>query len=141
MGGDGNDILAGGKENDVLIGGNGDDILSGDRGQDLLTGGGGNDTFILAGGQAAAARLADADVIVDFTAGDKIGLTEGNTFASLGFEAVSLSLNGGAGVSSTAIKLGTGYVVIFQGVAQSELTADVFVVNVSFCSPGFADRT
>ena len=130
IGGDGNDILAGGKENDVLIGGNGDDILSGDRGQDLLTGGGGNDTFILAGGQAAAARLADADVIVDFTAGDKIGLTEGNTFASLGFEAVSLSLNGGAGVSSTAIKLGTRYVVIFQGVAQSELTADVFVVNV-----------
>jgi len=130
IGGDGNDILAGGKENDVLIGGNGDDILSGDRGQDILTGGGGNDTFILAGGQAVAARLADADVIVDFTAGDKIGLTEGNTFASLGFEAVSLSLNGGAGVSSTAIKLGTRYVVIFQGVAQSELTADVFVVNV-----------
>ncbi|MEG4446124.1 calcium-binding protein [Microcoleus sp. AT9_B5] len=129
IGGDGNDILAGGKENDVLIGGNGDDILLGDRGQDILTGGSGNDTFVLAGGQAAATRLADADVIVDFTAGDKIGLTEGNTFASLTFEAVSLSLNGGAGVSSTAIKLGTNYLGIVQGVAQSELTANVFVVR------------
>jgi serralysin len=56
-------------------------------------------------------------VIVDFTAGDKVGLTEGNTFASLSFEAVSLSLDGGGGVSSTAIKLGTRYVVIFQGVS------------------------
>jgi Ca2+-binding RTX toxin-like protein len=130
IGGDGNDILAGGKENDVLISGNGDDRVSGDRGQDILTGGGGNDTFILAGGQAAAASLADADVIVDFTAGDNIGLTEGNTFASLTFEAVSLSLDGGAGVSSTAIKLGTNYLGIVQGVAESELTANVFVVNI-----------
>ena len=72
-----------------------------------------------------AADLADADVIVDFTAGDKIGLTEGNTFASLGFEAVSLSLNGGASVSSTAIKLGTRYVVIFQGASLSDVTSSL----------------
>lgn len=132
IGGDGNDILWGGKENDVLIGANGDDTLSGDRGQDILTGGPGNDTFILAGGQAAATRLADADVIVDFTAGDKIGLTEGNTFASLTFEGLFLSLNEGAGVGSiesTAIKLGTNYLGIVQGVARSELTANVFVVR------------
>jgi|GEM_PF-1372291 len=128
-GGDGNDNIRGGKENDVLSGGNGDDLLSGDRGQDILTGNGGRDTFILAGGQAAAARLADADVIVDFN-GDRIGLTDGNTFASLTFEAVSLTLNGGSPVSATAIKLGTNYLGIVQGVAQSELTANVFVVNV-----------
>ncbi|MBE9164995.1 calcium-binding protein [Tychonema sp. LEGE 06208] len=125
-GGEGNDNIRGGKENDVLSGGNGDDILSGDRGQDILTGGGGSDTFILGGGQAAAARLADADVIVDFN-GDRIGLTEGNTFASLTFEAVSLNLNGGSPVSATAIKLGTNYLGIVQGVAQSQLTANVFV--------------
>jgi len=128
-GGEGNDNIRGGKENDVLIGGNGDDLLGGDRGQDILTGNGGRDTFILAGGQAAAARLADADVIVDFN-GDRIGLTDGNTFASLTFEAVSLTLNGGSPVSATAIKLGTNYLGIVQGVAQSELTANVFVVNV-----------
>ncbi|MCW6049518.1 calcium-binding protein [Lyngbya sp. CCAP 1446/10] len=129
-GGEGNDTIRGGKENDVLIGGNGDDLLSGDRGQDILTGGGGSDTFILGGGQAAAARLGDADVIVDFTNGDRIGLTDGNTFASLTFEAVSLNLNGGSPVSSTAIKLGTNYLGVVQGVAQSELTANVFVLNV-----------
>ncbi|CBN54863.1 MULTISPECIES: calcium-binding protein [Kamptonema] len=127
-GADGNDNIRGGKENDVLNGGNGDDLLGGDRGQDILTGGNGRDTFILAGGQAAAARLADADVIVDFTAGDRIGLTDGNTFGSLTFEAVSLNLNGGAAVSATAIKLGTNYLGIVQGAATSDLTANTFVV-------------
>ena len=61
IGGDGNDTMTGGKENDVLIGGLGDDIMSGDRGQDILTGGGGSDTFILTGGAATAASLAEAD--------------------------------------------------------------------------------
>ena len=125
-GGEGNDNIRGGKENDVLIGGNGDDLLGGDRGQDILTGNGGRDTFILAGGQAAATRLVDTDVVVDFN-GDLIGLTDGNTFASLTFEAVSLTLNGGSPVSATAIKLGTNYLGIVQGVAQSQLTANVFV--------------
>ncbi|MEZ2229469.1 MAG: calcium-binding protein [Microcoleus sp.] len=125
-GGDGNDTITGGKENDVLIGGLGDDILSGDRGQDILTGGAGNDTFILTGGAATAATLAEADVITDFTVGDKIGLTGGSVFASLIFETVSLNLNGGAAVSATAIKLG-GYLGIVVGVAPSELTASVFV--------------
>lgn len=66
-------------------------------------------------------------MIVDFTNGDRIGLTDGNTFASLTFEAVSLNLNGGSAVSATAIKLGTNYLGVVQGVAQSELTANVFV--------------
>ena len=125
-GGDGNDTITGGKENDVLIGGLGDDIMSGDRGQDILTGGGGSDTFILTGGAATAASLAEADVITDFTVGDKIGLTGGSVFASLTLETVSLNLNGGAAVSATAIKLG-GYLGIVVGVAPSELTASVFV--------------
>ena len=125
-GGDGNDTITGGKENDVLIGGLGDDILSGDRGQDILTGGGGSDTFILTGGAATAATLAEADVITDFTVGDKIGLTGGSVFASLTLESVSLNLNGGAPVTATAIKLG-GYLGIVVGVAPSELTASVFV--------------
>ena len=127
-GGDGNDTIRGGKENDVLNGGAGDDLLGGDRGQDILTGGPGNDTFILGGGVAASATLVDADVIADFTGGDKIALTDGSTFGGLTFETVSLSLNGGAAVSSTVIKLGTNYLGIVQGAAQSALTADVFVV-------------
>ena len=135
IGGDGNDTMTGGKENDVLIGGLGDDIMSGDRGQDILTGGGGSDTFILTGGAATAASLAEADVITDFTVGDKIGLTGGSVFASLTLETVSLNLNGGAAVSATAIKLG-GYLGIVVGVAPSELTANVFVPAAQFLQRG-----
>ncbi|WP_265234116.1 calcium-binding protein [Lyngbya sp. CCAP 1446/10] len=121
IGGDGNDILRGGKENDVLIGGNGDDILSGDRGQDILTGGGGNDIFVIA---RDLPRLAeDADVITDFTVGDKVNLTsfiaDIHTFY---FEDLTLNLNGEGAVPATAIKLGTGYVVIFQGASLSDVT-------------------
>jgi serralysin len=127
MGGDGNDTIRGGKEDDILMGGNGEDVLAGDRGQDMLTGGGGNDTFILAGGLSAAATLISADVIVDFGAGDKIGLSDGIGFANLTFESVSLKLDGGASVASWAIKSGNNYLVIVQGVSESQLTAIVFV--------------
>ncbi|MEG3922262.1 CAP domain-containing protein [Microcoleus sp. POL10_C6] len=127
IGSDGNDTIRGGKEDDILIGGNGSDLLAGDRGQDMLTGGAGNDTFILAGGLSAAATLISADVIVDFGAGDNIGLTDGIGFANLTFEAVSLQLDGGASVASTAIKSGSNYLGIVQGVSQSQLTSSVFV--------------
>jgi len=127
IGGDGNDTIRGGKEDDILMGGNGEDLLAGDRGQDILTGGGGNDTFILAGGLSAAATLISADVIVDFGAGDKIGLTDGIGFANLTFESVSLQLDGGASVASSAIKSGNNYLGIVQGVSESQLAAIVFV--------------
>jgi uncharacterized protein YkwD len=127
MGGDGNDTIRGGKEDDILMGGNGDDLLAGDRGQDMLTGGGGNDTFILAGGLSAAATLISADVITDLAIGDKIGLTDGIGFANLTFESVSLQLDGGARVASTAIKSGNNYLGIVQGVSESQLAAIVFV--------------
>ena len=127
IGGDGNDTIRGGKEDDILMGGNGSDLLAGDRGQDMLTGGGGNDTFILAGGLSASATLISADVIADLAIGDKIGLTEGIGFANLTFEFVSLQLDGGASVASTAIKSGNNYLGIVQGVSQSQLAAIVFV--------------
>ncbi|MBE9183961.1 SCP-like extracellular [Microcoleus sp. LEGE 07076] len=127
IGSDGNDTIRGGKEDDILIGGNGSDLLGGDRGQDILTGGDGNDTFILAGGLSAAAALISADVITDFGAGDKIGLTDGIGFANLTFEAVSLQLDGGASVASTAIKSGSNYLGIVQGVSESQLASSVFV--------------
>ncbi|WP_373534286.1 CAP domain-containing protein [Microcoleus sp.] len=127
IGSDGNDTIRGGKEDDILIGGNGSDLLAGDRGQDILTGGAGDDTFILAGGLSASASLIGADVIADFAIGDKIGLTDGIGFANLTFEAVSLQLDGGASVASTAIKSGSNYLGIVQGVSQSQLTSSVFV--------------
>jgi serralysin len=127
IGGDGNDTIRGGKEDDILMGGNGSDLLAGDRGQDMLTGGGGNDTFILAGGLSASATLISADVIADLAIGDKIGLTDGIGFANLTFESVSLQLDGGARVASTAIKSGNNYLGIVQGVSESQLAAIVFV--------------
>ncbi|MEG4442550.1 CAP domain-containing protein [Microcoleus sp. AT9_B5] len=127
IGSDGNDTIRGGKEDDILIGGNGDDLLAGDRGQDILTGGAGNDTFILAGGLSASATLISADAIADFAIGDKIGLTDGIGFANLTFEAVSLQLDGGASIASTAIKSGSNYLGIVQGASQSQLTSSVFV--------------
>ncbi|MEG4961490.1 MULTISPECIES: CAP domain-containing protein [unclassified Microcoleus] len=127
IGSDGNDTIRGGKEDDILIGGNGDDLLAGDRGQDILTGSGGNDTFILAGGLSASATLISADAITDFAIGDNIGLTDGIGFANLTFEAVSLQLDGGASVASTAIKSGSNYLGIVQGVSQSQLASSVFV--------------
>ncbi|MEG5060189.1 SCP-like extracellular, partial [Microcoleus sp. A2-C5] len=120
-------FLQGTTENDILIGGNGDDLLAGDRGQDILTGGAGNDTFILAGGLSASATLIGADAIADFAIGDKIGLTDGIGFANLTFEDVSLQLDGGASIASTAIKSGSNYLGIVQGVSQSQLTSAVFV--------------
>jgi Ca2+-binding RTX toxin-like protein len=127
IGGDGNDTIRGGKEDDILMGGNGSDLLAGDRGQDILTGGRGNDTFILAGGLSASATLISAEVITDLAIGDKIGLTDGIGFANLTFESVSLQLDGGASIASTAIKSGNNYLGIVQGVSESQLTAIVFV--------------
>jgi Ca2+-binding RTX toxin-like protein len=54
--------------NDFLSGGDGADRLIGGGGNDTLNGGAGNDLFMLATGSGA-------DVIEDFTAGDRIDLT------------------------------------------------------------------
>ncbi|WP_054464452.1 Calx-beta domain-containing protein [Planktothricoides sp. SR001] len=126
-GGDGNDTLHGGQRRDILTGGAGDDILAGELGQDILTGDAGNDTFILAGGEFAALSLPQADVIMDFTLGDKIGLAGGLAFADLTLETISLSLNNAAAITATALKAGGNYLGIVAGIAPATLTADVFV--------------
>ncbi|MEM1425640.1 MAG: trypsin-like serine protease [Cyanobacteria bacterium P01_H01_bin.130] len=75
-GGNGNDSLFGGRAADNLIGGPGDDLLSGDRARDVLTGGPGNDLFLLVP-SLSDLDLAAADVITDFSAGDRLALAEG----------------------------------------------------------------
>ena len=66
--------LDGGAGKDVLSGGGGDDILIGGAGADVLTGGAGNDIFLYRNitDSVAGAR----DRIVDFTTGDRIGLSQ-----------------------------------------------------------------
>ncbi|NES97902.1 MAG: hypothetical protein F6K32_22360, partial [Desertifilum sp. SIO1I2] len=83
-GGEGDDLLYGGRGNDILFGGAGNDTLVGDRAQDILYGGSGNDIFVLRL-DGAPNDPADADVIQDYEAGDRIGLTGGLTVQDLAF--------------------------------------------------------
>jgi len=127
MGLEGNDILHGGKENDILDAGIGNDQLWGDLGQDILIGGPGNDTFFLIGNSAVLSLPEQADVITDFQPGDTIGLASGLLLDQLVFEPITLQLDGGLPSVSTAIKLGSNYLAIVQGVQTSTLTPNVFI--------------
>ena len=70
-GGAGNDTLTGGAGNDALNGGSGNDTLTGGAGKDTLTGGAGDDVFGVADSATSAAL---ADIITDFTSGDKLAI-------------------------------------------------------------------
>lgn len=70
-----NNTLRGLAGNDVLVGGAGNDLLVGGTGLDTMTGGTGNDKFAFDDGDFASKTSIGADVIVDFTAGDKIDLS------------------------------------------------------------------
>ena len=68
-GGGGADIISGGHGHDALFGSAGDDMISGNTGNDLLTGGNGHDVFIFE-------QSSGFDTITDFSAGDKIDLSD-----------------------------------------------------------------
>lgn len=84
----GDDLLRGGQDNDWLSGGDGADTLSGDLGVDTLTGGAGEDVFVLRA-DSQVSELAFADVISDFSVGDRLGLPAGLTEADVSLEAAS----------------------------------------------------
>ncbi|KUR72231.1 hypothetical protein AQZ52_02805 [Novosphingobium fuchskuhlense] len=71
----GANILKGLDGNDSLDGGAGADLLVGGKGMDKMTGGAGNDKFVFDDGDFSSKTATNADVIVDFTAGDKIDLS------------------------------------------------------------------
>ncbi|MFB2880140.1 calcium-binding protein [Floridanema aerugineum] len=79
-GGAGNDSIRGGKGADILFGQQGSDTLIGDLGQDALSGGVAEtgttdvDVFVLQGNNTVN-DLFQADIILDFSPGDKIGIT------------------------------------------------------------------
>ncbi|MEG4934417.1 calcium-binding protein, partial [Microcoleus sp. F8-C3] len=125
VGGDGNDVLQGGKGDDILNGGAEDDVLIGDFGQDILIGGTGNDAFIFAESQAIAS-IDRADVIIDFSKGDAIGLSAGVAYSQLSFEPVLLHIDSGMPVDSVAIKFNSDYLAIVFDIDASYLTANVF---------------
>jgi Ca2+-binding RTX toxin-like protein len=123
LGGEGDDTLRGGKHDDILSGGAGNDLLNGDSGFDLLTGGAGNDIFVL---QDTATELSQADLIADFTAGDKIQLID-TTFSQLTFESVNVALDGANGVLSTAIKSGNNYLGVVYNVNPTAFNNSSFL--------------
>ena len=107
LGGKGNDLIYGGKDRDSLVGGDGNDTLSGDLGVDTLTGGAGNDLFVLRWDDAGS-DLTNVDTIVDFTPGDRIGLTGGLSLTNLSLQPFSNSGQNGTliQVASTGEVLG-----------------------------------
>ena len=123
LGGDGDDTLRGGKQDDILSGGAGDDVLNGDAGFDLLTGGTGGDRFVL---QDLVTELSQADVILDFTAADKIQLID-VTFSQLTFASVSVVLDGATAVLSTAIKSGNDYLGVVYNLNPTALNSSSFL--------------
>ena len=123
LGGDGDDTLRGGKQDDILSGGAGDDVLNGDAGFDLLTGGTGGDRFVL---QDLVTELSQADVILDFTAADKIQLID-VTFSQLTFASVSVILDSATAVLSTAIKSGNDYLGVVYNLNPTALNSSSFL--------------
>ena len=98
----GDDSLWGGQDDDTLFGGLGNDWLSGDLG---------NDIFVLEVGNGA-------DRIVDFAAGDRIGLSAGLTFDQL-----QISSNS----TGTIISANSQVLAIVENTSAIALTGDRFV--------------
>lgn len=140
----GYDILRGGKGNDRLRGEEGNDILIGDFGKDILEGGPGSNLFVLRSDKNDVLGLSNpssdpnnVDIIMDFyntsfsfpnpnSKNDKIGLTNGLSFANLTFESVTLN----DGRLGTAIRIGSGeYIGFVVGVAPNVLQNSSVFVN------------
>ncbi|MBD2314191.1 hypothetical protein H6G20_21205 [Desertifilum sp. FACHB-1129] len=125
-GGQENDTLYGGKGNDTIFGGDGDDHIFGDLGADVLTGGNGNDTFYIgrvsrpeeAITSTGGTTLPDADIITDFSVGDRIQLIGGMTANDL----VAVAGEGQYAGSTILRDNGTGqFLAILQGVDAAAL--------------------
>ncbi|MBO4400722.1 MAG: hypothetical protein J5809_02635 [Selenomonadaceae bacterium] len=96
LGGSGADTLNGGTGKDTLVGGAGADTLIGGKGNDCLTGGAGKDVFYYTKGDGA-------DIIADFTTGDKIYI-DGAT-----------SVSGSLKNNDVTFKIGSGSVKVTGG--------------------------
>ena len=101
-GGGGNDTLIATADGDILMGEAGDDTLISGAGDDQLSGGGGNDTFRDTTGGLSG------DTITDFSAGDRIILTNANLGSfSFSLSGSTLTYAGGSltltGVTGTLV--------------------------------------
>jgi Bacterial Ig domain/RTX calcium-binding nonapeptide repeat (4 copies) len=130
FGGQGNDIIFAGQGNDFISGDFGNDVISGDRGTDSLSGGAGNDIFVLTKG-GGGATPADADVILDFREGDRLGIAPGLTLADINIQFVAGS-NSLGDVIIRDLSDNTGsYLAIVKNVSQTLITANTFTTNLT----------
>lgn len=111
--GPGNDILTGGAGADVLSGDDGADTLTGGLGADRLTGGVGTDRFDYTYGDGA-------DVITDFSAGERIVLTRSGGLGPAGLQDLVIS-----GTHDAVVRIGDGSITLL-GVSATELDANDF---------------
>ncbi len=111
-----NNQLTGSAASNWLLGGGGNDILNGKAGNDVLFGEAGSDTFVFERGTGA-------DVIGDFTRGqDRIDLS------AFGFSFAQIQAGFVQNGSDGAINLGSGDIVVLNGVTMSALTAADFIL-------------
>ena len=108
IGNDLDNIMTGTAGNDSLSGMGGNDVLTGGAGADTLTGGDGNDTFL----DTAAGH--NGDTITDFSAGDKIVITDAsinNIMFGLSHNILSYSVDGNTFFSLTLTNVPSGHFV------------------------------
>ena len=89
--------ITGSTRADSLVGGRGADTLTGGKGNDTLKGNGGADVFVYEAGK---------DVIADFSTGDKISLSGGNSISSASLKSSDMIFKIGSG--SVTVKNGKG---------------------------------
>jgi serralysin len=110
-------ILTGSEQANWLLGGAGNDTINGKAGNDVLFGEAGSDIFVFERGTGG-------DVVGDFATGtDKVQLT-GLGFASFDQLSASMTTDG----VSTALDLGEGDFVVFNGVTPGGFAAGDFLV-------------
>ena len=120
-GGAGADIIFGGSGADTIDGGAGDDVIFGGSGDDALTGGEGADTFVFAPGDGN-------DTITDFnTSEDTINLSMFGADISFGDLTVTATADGtGSIIAVPGGTDGAAVTITLQGVATTDVTADLF---------------
>ena len=140
-GGEGDDVLLGGEGDDTLDGGEGDDMLIGGEGADTLTGGAGADTFVFG-------EDSGNDTITDFdTTQDKIHLktlSQTVTWAQLQAAMTDVAddpLTTEVDEKAVVIDLTSfgGGTITINGVSKSDLTEDMFVLDLIVGADGVDD--
>jgi len=138
FGGGGNDKLYGDDGNDKLYGDGGNDVISGGRGDDILKGGdaanryaGGDDTFVWALADVVGSNGARAgfDHILDFSAGDRLDLSEVLVGTETGPMANYVRFTQTGGNTIVSVKIGGEFVDVVQLDGATGLNMNQMIAN------------